>query len=96
MPSRISKNKSENKEDDTLVSIGDRDNIVQVYNVISGDLVETIKVGDVANGVSVHSDFMAVSLGERNFEDGDEMVCQGSLQLLRRRRKKSFQPDETP
>ena len=79
------------KDDDTLISIGDRDKMVQVYNIATGALVETIEVGDVVNGVSVHSDFMAVSLGERRFED-EEMVCQGNLQLLRRRRK-SFQPE---
>ena len=72
--------------DDTLVSIGDRtNNMVQVYNVVTGTLVETIEVGDVPNGVSVHSDCMAVSLGERQFRDDETMICQGSIQLLRRR-----------
>jgi hypothetical protein len=82
-----STNNSDNNDDDALVSMGDRDaNVVHTYNLVTGTLVETIPVGDVPNGVSVHSDCMAVSLGERCFDDGT-MVCQGSIQLLRRRRK---------
>jgi hypothetical protein len=82
-----SDNNHDNNHDDTLVSMGDQDaNVVHTYNIVTGTLVETIPVRDVPNGVSVHSDCMAVSLGERCFDDGT-MVCQGSIQLLRRRHK---------
>jgi WD40 repeat protein len=66
--------------------IGDRDKCVKVYDVASSDLLETIAIPDVVNGVSIHSDFMAVSLGERTFED-EKMVCQGRIELWRRRRQ---------
>lgn len=64
--------------------IGDRDKCVKVYRFPSGDLMETIDVPDVVNSVSIHADFMAVSLGERTFDD-EQMVCQGGVQLWRRR-----------
>lgn len=69
---------------DDRVYIGDRDNTVKIYDITSGDLMETIEMGDVVNGVSVHSDFMAVSLGERAFAE-EEMVCRGSIELWRRK-----------
>jgi WD40 repeat protein len=66
--------------------IGDRDKTVKVYDIASGDLLETIVMQDTVNGVSVHSDHVAVSLGERRFvEDEDMMVSEGSIQLWRQK-----------
>jgi telomerase Cajal body protein 1 len=72
---------------DDRLYVGDRDKCVKVYDVVSGDLVETVHVPGVVNSVSIHADFMAVGLGERTFDD-ERMVSQGGIELWRRR-----QPD---
>lgn len=69
--------------DGSKLYIGDRDKTVKVYDVLSGELLESIAFTDAVNGVSVQSNFIAVSLGERRFEE-EIMVSQGSIQLWRK------------
>ena len=66
-----------------VLHVGDLEGNIKVYCVSSGELIDSFKSSDVVNGVSVHTDFVAVSRGERTFGE-DRIVCEGGLELWRR------------
>mmetsp|Transcript_8950 Transcript_8950/g.13011 ORF Transcript_8950/g.13011 Transcript_8950/m.13011 type:complete len:378 (-) Transcript_8950:527-1660(-) len=63
--------------------IGGRDKIVSVYNITSGNLQRTISMSDVVNDVSVHAStgLLAVSLGERSFDEDEGIMSRGGIEL---------------
>jgi telomerase Cajal body protein 1 len=63
--------------------VGGRDKSVKCYDIASGKLQHTIRMLDVVNGVSFHTNHLAVSLGEWTFED-DRLTFCGGIQLFQK------------
>lgn len=63
--------------------VGGRNKTVSVYNISSGNLLRTIPMPDVVNDVSIDAStgLLAVSLGERSFDEDDGLICQGGIEL---------------
>jgi WD40 repeat protein len=61
--------------------VGDRNNLVQKFDLITGELLETHRMSHTVNGVSLCGNQVAVALGERIFDDEDNLIQRGSLHL---------------
>lgn len=84
-------------QDDNLY-IGGRDKTVSVFNLTSGNLLWTIFMSDVVNDVSVHASagLLAVSLGERDFDEDEGMISRGGIELWKIEAIKASPPSQNP